>query len=98
MNEPDQGKKLADKSAAIANEAFAKGKAASEQSGQAVEQSYSAMIENMRGYSLKMIDMIRVNTVGVFEFGSQLATAKSPSDMVELWTSHGRKQFEMLSE
>ena len=26
------------------------------------------------------------------------ATAKAPSDIVELWTTHARKQFEMLSE
>ncbi len=98
MNEQDQGRKFTDKSTAIANEALAKGKAAATQSAQAVEQSCSATVENMRDYNLKMIDMARVNTEGVFEFARQLATAKSPSEMVELWTSHARKQFEMLSE
>jgi phasin len=98
MNEHEQGRKFADKSAAIANETLTKGKAAAAQSAQAVEQSYSATVENMRDYNLKMIDMARVNTEGVFEFARQLATAKSPSEMVELWTSHARKQFEMLSE
>jgi phasin len=91
-------RKFADKSAAIANETLAKGKAAAEQSAQAVEQSYSTTVENMRDYNLKMIDMARVNTEGVFEFARQLATAKSPSEIVQLWTSHARKQFEMLSE
>ena len=52
----------------------------------------------MRHYNLKMIDMARANTEGVFEFARQLATAKSPSEMVELWTSHARKQYEILSE
>jgi hypothetical protein len=33
-----------------------------------------------------MIDMAQANTEGVFEFARQLATAKSPSDFVELWT------------
>ena len=98
MNEQDQGRKFTDKSAAIANEALAKGKAAAAQSAQAVEQSYSATVENMRDYNLKMIDMARANTEGVFEFARQLTTAKSPPEMVELWTSHARKQFEMLSE
>jgi phasin len=98
MNEHEQGRKFADKSAAMANETLAKGEAAAEQSAQAVEQSYSATVENMRDYNLKMIDMARVSTEGVFEFARQLATAKSPSDLVELWTSHARKQFEMLNE
>ena len=52
----------------------------------------------MRDYNLKMIDMAWANTEGVFEFARQLATSKSPSEMVELWTSHARKQFEILSE
>ena len=44
-----------------------------------------------------MINMAWANTEGVFEFARQLAISKSPSEMVELWTSHARKQFEMLS-
>ena len=52
----------------------------------------------MRDYNLKMIDMARANIEGIFEFARQLTTAKSPPDMVELWTSHARRQFEMLSE
>jgi phasin len=98
MNEHEQSKKFADKNAAIANETLAKGKAAAEQSAKAVEQSYSVTVENMRDYNLKMIDMAHANTEGVFEFARQLATAKSPSDMVELWPSHAQKQYEMLSE
>ena len=77
---------------------LAKGKAAAAQSAQAVEQGYSATVENMRDYNLKMIDMAWANTKGVFEFARQLATSKSPSEMVELWTSHARKQFEILND
>ena len=98
MSEHDQSRKFADKSAAIANETLQKGKAAIEQSVQAFEQSYSAMIEKMQGYNLKMIDMAEANTIGVFEFARQLSTAKSSSDLVELWTAHARKQIAMLNE
>jgi hypothetical protein len=38
-----------------------------------------------------MIDMAEENTIGVFEFAGQLSTAKSSSDLVELWTTHTRK-------
>jgi hypothetical protein len=98
MNEHDQSRKFADKSAAIANETLQKGKAAVEQSVQAFEQSYSAMVEKMQGYNLKMIDMAEENTIGVFEFARQLSTAKSSSDLVELWTTHARKQIAVLNE
>jgi len=62
------------------------------------EQSYSAMVEKMRDYNLKMIDMAEANTIGVFEFARQLSTAKSSTDLVELWTAHTRKQISVLNE
>jgi phasin len=98
MSELDQSGKFSDKSAAIANETLAKGKAVAEQSAQAVEQIYSAAAGKMRDYNLKMIDMAQANAEGVFEFARQLAAAKSSSDLVELWTAHAKKQIVMLSE
>ena len=90
-SEHDQNRKFADKSAAMANETFEKGKAA-------MEQSCSATVENIRDFNVKMIDAARANADAVFEFAHQIATAKSPTDFVELWTAHAKKQFAMLSE
>ena len=77
MSEQDQTRKFADKSAAIANETLAKGKAVAEQSARAMEQSYSAALENMRDYNLKIIDMARANIESVFEL---LANSPPPSN------------------
>jgi phasin len=74
------------------------GEATAEKSARAVEQSYSATAANMRECSIKMINMAQANTEAVFEFARQLANAKAPSDLAEVWTAHARKQFEMLSE
>ena len=52
----------------------------------------------MREYNRKMIDMAHTNAEGAFDLARQLATAKGPSDIMELLTLHARKQFEMLSE
>jgi len=98
MSERDQSRKFTDKSPAIADETLQKGKAALEQSAQAVEQSYSAAVEKMRDYNLKMIDMAQANAEAVFAFARRLATVKTPSDLAELWATHAKKQFEMLSE
>ena len=98
MSEHDQSRKFADKSAAVASETLAKGKAAVEQSARAVEQSYSATVENVRDFNIKMIDMAQANAESVFELARQLATAKQPTDIVELWTAHAKMQFETLSE
>ena len=95
MSEHNQSRKFADKSAAIANETLL---AAVEQSAQAIKQGYSATVEKMRDYNLKMIHMAQANTVGVFEFARQLSTAKSSFDLVELWTAHSKKQTAMLTE
>jgi hypothetical protein len=94
MTEHDEGKKLADKGAATANKAFA----TAEQSARAVEQSYSVSLENIRAFNLKMVDMARANVGAALDLSQQIATAKAPSDIVELWTTHAHKQFEMLSE
>jgi hypothetical protein len=56
------------------------------------------MVEKMRDYNLKMIDIAQANTVGVFEFARQLSTAKSSSDLAELWTAHSKKQTAMHTE
>ena len=86
-----------DKSRKIANEALEKGKAAAEQTARSVGQSYTTTVENMRDYSLKMIDMAQANANAVFELARQLASAKAPSDITELWTSHAKKQFETVT-
>jgi phasin len=98
MSEHDQSREFADKSATIANETLEKSKAAVEQTAQSVQRSYSATVENMRDYNRKMIDMAHANAEAAFELARQLATAKAPSDIAELWASHARKQFERLSE
>ena len=91
LSEHDQSKKYADKSAAFVNDTLEKGKAA-------VEQSYSAAVENIRDFNVKMIDAARANADAIFELAHQIATVKSPADFAGLWTAHARKQFEMLSE
>jgi len=98
MSELDQTRKFADKSAAIASKTLEKGKATVEQSARAAEQSYSVTAENIRAFNVKMIDMARANADAVWDFSLQIATAKAPSDIAELWTTHANKQFEMLSE
>ena len=81
-----------------ANETLQKGKAAAEQATRAVQQSYSVTFDNIRDFNVKIIDMAQANVEAVLEFSRQLATAKQPSDMVELWTAHAKRQFETLTE
>jgi Phasin protein len=62
------------------------------------DQNISITVENIRDFNVKMIDMAHANMETFFGFARQLATAKAPSDIMELWTAHTRKQFETLNE
>jgi phasin len=62
------------------------------------DQSISVTLESIRDFNVKMIDMAHANMEAFFGLARQLATAKAPSDIVELWTAHARKQFETLTE
>jgi len=93
-----QSRKFSDKSTAVANEALEKGKAVVERSARALEESYSTSVEHMRDYNRKMMEIAQANMEAVFEIARQLGSAKTPSEIIELWTTHARKQFEVLGE
>ena len=62
------------------------------------DQGISVGFESIREFNVKMIDMAHANIESFFGLARQLATAKAPSDIAELWTAHCRKQFETLTE
>ena len=45
-----------------------------------------------------MIEAARVNTNAAFDFAGELMAAKTLSEVVELSSTHARKQFEALTE
>jgi hypothetical protein len=75
-----------------------KSKATAERSSRAAEQSYSAAAQNMREYSLQMIEMAQANADAAFELARDLAMAKAPSDLAAAWTAYASKQFVMLTQ
>jgi phasin len=44
-----------------------------------------------------LMEMMKANTTATLDFAQELLGIKSPSDAVELWTSHAKKQFEIFS-
>ena len=97
-HQSSQSRKFPDKSAAIANDAMEKGKEAAERSARAFQESYSNSAEHIRDYNRKMMEVAQANIEAVFEIVRQLGSAKTPSEIIELWTTHARRQFEMLTE
>ena len=45
-----------------------------------------------------MIEMALANTNAAFDFASELITAKTLSEVIELSNAHARKQFETLTQ
>jgi len=42
--------------------------------------------------------LAQVNTDAAFDFVREVATAKGPSDLVQTWTTHATKQFDVLTK
>ena len=71
---------------------------AAEQTKKLFENTYQTASKGIRDYNLKALEMARVNSDAAFDYAKRLMSVKSPSEMLELWTTHARKQFETLTE
>lgn len=63
-----------------------------------VQEGFASTLENVRDLNVKLIEMAQANTVAAFDFAREVAEAKAPSDLVQVWTTHATKQFDMLTE
>jgi phasin len=97
MEIPAAFREIAEKSVSQAKDNWEKMKAATEEATDLLENSYSNAAKGAADYGLKLIETARVNTNSAFDFAGVLLTAKSLSEVVELSTSHARKQFETLT-
>jgi len=98
MEVPAAFRELAEKSVNQCKDSWEKMKAATEEATDLIEGSYATASKGCADYGLKMIEVARANTNANFDYASQLLTAKSLSEAVELSTAHVRKQFETLTE
>ena len=95
---PAAFREFAEKGVNQAKDNWEKMKAATEEATDLIEDSYATASKGAADYGLKMIEAARTNTNASFDFASELLTAKSLSEAVELSTAHMRKQFDALSE
>ena len=95
MNDADDANR---KTTQKAREAMEKGRETAEDSARAVERSYANAFENVRDLNLKLLDIAQANTEAVCNFARDVATIKSPSDLLGVWMDHSRRQFEMATK
>ena len=63
-----------------------------------MKDSYSTAVRRTQDYNAKFIEFAQANTEAAFAFFQQLSGVKTPTEFLELSTSHSRKQFEVLTE
>ena len=63
-----------------------------------VQEGFTSAVKNVRDLNLRLIDMAQANTEAAFDFAREVVEAKAPSDLVEAWTTHATKQFDMLTK
>ena len=81
-----------------ARETFDKVTAAGEETTRGMQESFATSVVNVRDLNVKLIGMARENAEAVFDLAQQLASVEGPSDLAQVWSTHTRKQFEMLTE
>ena len=86
MNDFEEGRRLADKTAKAGREAAA-------EAAKGADESTAVL----RELNVKLIDMAKTNTEAVFEFAQRIATAQ-PSDLPKVWTELAQKQFELMAD
>jgi len=93
---PTAFRELAEKGVAQAKENYEKVKSAAEQATDVLEDTYSTASKGCASYGLKLIETTRANSDASFDLMSELMTAKSYSEMVELSSAFLRKQFDAM--
>src|SRR5215472_4849260 len=63
-----------------------------------VQEGFTSALENVRDLNVRLIEMAQANTHAAFDFAREVAEAKAGSDLVQAWTTHATKQFDMLTK
>jgi phasin len=94
---PEQVRAFAEKGVSQARDHYAKFKDAAETHNGTIEAVFTTASKGASEYTAKLMEMMKANTTAGLDFAQQLFSVKSPSEAMELWTSHARKQFETLT-
>lgn len=94
---PEQVRAFAEKGVSQARESYAKLKDVAETQNGTIEAVFTSASKGATDYSTKVFDFVKTNTNASFDFAQSLIGAKTLPDVMELWTSHAKKQIETLT-
>jgi phasin len=94
---PEQMRAFAEKGVSQARDNYAKFKDVAESHNGTIEAVFSSASKGASEYSAKLMEIMKANTTTTLDFAQALIAVKSPSEAMELWTSHAKKQFEAFT-
>jgi phasin len=94
---PEQMRAFAAKGVSQARDNYAKFKDVAESHNGTIEAVFTQLSKGASEYSTKLMEMMKSNTTANLNFGQELLGIKSPSEALELWTSHTREQYEAFT-
>jgi phasin len=94
---PEQMRAFAEKGVSQARDNYAKFKDVAESHNGTIEAVFSNASKGASEYSAKLMEIMKANTSASLDFAQALIGAKSPSEAMELWSSHAKTQFETFT-
>jgi phasin len=94
---PEQMRAFAEKGVSQARDNYAKFKDAAETHNGTIEAVFTTAGKGASEFSAKLMEIVKTNTSANLDFAQALIAVKSPTEAMELWTSHARKQFEAFT-
>jgi phasin len=94
---PEQMRAFAEKGVSQARDSYAKFKDVAESHNGTIEAVFSSASKGASEYSAKLMEIMKASTTANLDFAQALIGVKSPSEAMELWSSHAKKQFEAFT-
>jgi len=94
---PEQMRAFAEKGVSQARDNYAKFKDAAETHNGTIEAVFTTASKGVSEYTAKLMEMMKASTTANLDFAQALFGVKSPSEAMELWTSHAKTQYETFT-
>ena len=97
MEIPEAFRDMAEKGVAQAKDNYEKIQAAAEGATDLLNSAYTTAARGTADYNRKVIEIAATNAHAALDYAYELLGVKSPSEFIELSTTHARKQFEAMA-
>ena len=94
---PEQMRAFAEKGVSQARDSYAKFKDVAESNNGTIEAVFTTVSKGASEYSAKLMEIMKANTTATLDFAQELLGVKTPSEAMQLWTAHAKKQYEAFT-